>query len=204
MDRWIGKTAVVSGAGSGNGAAITIDLLKAGVNVVGLDLHKEGIEALREKIPSMATATGKLFARKCDVTQESDITTTFNWIESEFGGTDILVNNAGIHKVMNLLDEDNTNKLRQCIDTNTFGVVLCSREAFHSMKRRNFNGHIIHINSIVGHKIPYYAHYPSLNIYPCTKFAITAMTEVMRQELHNFDTKIKVTVSWNKILSSVK
>lgn len=199
MDRWIGKTAVVTGASSGIGAAIVIDLVKAGVNVVGLARRKERIEALRGSLP--ASVTGKLYAIKCDLTQESDIKSAFNWIEANLGGTDILINNAGIIKTMNLLDPENTDNLRETIDTNVLGVVLCSREAFHSMQKRNVNGHIIHINSCAGHKIPYFVGlYPSFNIYPSTKYAVTAMTEVMRQELQNFGTKVKVTVSKNIIL----
>lgn len=198
MDRWIGKTAVVTGASSGIGAAICVDLIKAGVNVVGLARRKERIEALKEKIP--ASATGKLYAIKCDLTQESDIKSAFNWIEGNLGGTDILVNNAGIIKTMNLLDAENTTNLRETIDTNILAVAICSREAFQSMKKRGINGHIIHINSGAGHKIPYFVGlYPSFNIYPSTKFAVTAMTEVMRQELQSFGTKIKVTVSRKKL-----
>lgn len=194
MDRWIGKTAVVTGASSGIGAAIVIDLVKPGVNVVGLGRRKERIDELREKIPS--SAQGKLYAIKCDLTQEADIKSAFSWTEANLGGVDILVNNAGIIKTMNLLDAENTNNLRETIDTNVLGVVLCSREAFHSMQRRSVNGHIIHINSCAGHKIPYFVGlYPSFNIYPSTKYAVTAMTEVMRQELQSFGTKVKVTVS---------
>lgn len=198
MDRWIGKTAVVTGASSGIGAAICVDLIKAGVNVVGLARRRERIEALKEKIPS--SATGKLYAIKCDLTQESDIKSAFSWIEGNLGGTDILVNNAGIIKTMNLLDAENTTNLRETIDTNILAVAICSREAFQSMKKRGINGHIVHINSGAGHKIPYFVGlYPSFNIYPSTKFAVTAMTEVMRQELQSFGTKIKVTVSGTKL-----
>lgn len=201
MDRWIGKTAVVTGASSGIGASIVVDLVTAGVNVVGLARRKERIEALKEKIP--ASATGKLYAIKCDLTQENDIKSAFNWTVANLGGVDILVNNAGIIKTMNLLDADNTDNLRETIDTNILGVALCSREAFQSMKSRNVNGHIIHINSFAGHKIPYFVGlYPSFNIYPSTKFAVTAMTEVMRQELQSFGTRIKVTVSGKKLLST--
>lgn len=152
MDRWAGKTAVVTGASSGIGAAIVIDLVKAGVNVVGLARRKERIDALRDNLP--ASATGILYAIKCDLTQEPDIKNAFNWIEQQLGGTDILINNAGIIKTMNLFDAENTDNLRETIDTNVLGVVLCSREAFHSMQKRNVNGHIIHINSCAGHKIP--------------------------------------------------
>lgn len=193
MNRWIGKTAVVTGASSGIGAAIAVDLLNAGVNVVGLARRKERVEALKESIAP--TATGTLHAIKCDLTNEDDIRQAFAWVNENLNGVDILVNNAGIIKTMNLLDADNSDQLRQTIDTNVLAVALCSREAVKSMRQRNVDGHIVHINSCAGHKIPYFVGmYPSFNIYPSTKFAVTAMTEVMRQELQSFNTKIKVTV----------
>lgn len=193
MERWIGKTAVVTGASSGIGAAIAIDLLNAGVNVVGLARRQERVEALKDKIAS--TATGKLHAIKCDLTNEDDIRQAFAWVNENWNGVDILVNNAGIIKTMNLLDADNSAQLRETIDTNIVAVALCSREAVQSMRQRNVDGHIVHINSGAGHKIPYFVGmYPSFNIYPSTKYAVTAMTEVMRQELQMFNTKIKVTV----------
>lgn len=179
---------------SGIGAAIVVELLKSGVNVVGLARRKEKVEALQQNIPRSVSA--KLYPIKCDLTQESEIKAAFNWIENSLGGIDILINNAGIIRTMNLLDPDNSQDLRDTINTNILAVVLCTREAFWSMKKRNVNGHIIHINSQAGHKIPFFVGlYPSFNIYPSTKYAVTAMTEVMRQELQVFDTKIKVTVS---------
>lgn len=106
-----------------------------------------------------------------------------------------IFHSQGIIKTMNLLDAENTDNLRETIDTNILAVVICSREAFNSMRKRNVSGHMIHINSCAGHKIPYFVGlYPSFNIYPSTKFAVTAMTEVMRQELQSFGTKVKVTV----------
>lgn len=198
MERWAGKTAVVTGASSGIGAAIVIDLLRAGVNVVGLARRKERMDQLQNDAHLQNTPKlGKLFAVKCDLTQEAEIKQAFEWIEANLSGVDILINNAGIIKTMNLFDADNTESLRQTIDTNVIAVAICAREAFQSMRKHNIDGHIIHINSYAGHKIPFFVGmYPSFNIYPSTKFAVTAMTEVMRQELLAFETKIKVTVSF--------
>lgn len=198
MDRWAGKVAVVTGASSGIGAAIVVDLVKAGVFVVGFAWRQERVEALRESIPP--TATGKLYAVRCDVTQEEDIKSGFKWVRDTLGGVDILVNNAGIIKTTNLLDDNNTTLLRDTIDTNVMGVVLCTREAFKSMQERNVDGHVVIINSYAGHVIPYFVGlYPSFNIYPATKHAVTAITEVLRQEFQLFNTKIKITVSASRI-----
>lgn len=60
------------------------------------------------------------------------------------------------------------------------------------MKANNVNGHIIHINSVAGHKCP---DIPNLNVYTASKYAVTALTETLRQELNSINSKIKVTVS---------
>lgn len=61
------------------------------------------------------------------------------------------------------------------------------------MKRYNVAGHIIHINSVAGHKVPDLPGL-ALSIYPASKFAITALADTLRQELRFMGSKIKVTV----------
>lgn len=193
MERWVGKVAVVTGASAGIGAAIAIDLVKAGMVVVALARRVERVEALSEHIPT--TATGILHPRKCDLTKEDEIIAVFDWIEAELGGVHVLVNNAGVNNQAKLLDENNTAQIREVIDTNIVSVVQCTREVFKSMKRRNVDGHIILINSIGGHSVPYsVGSVESYSIYRPTKYAITAINETLRQELQENKTKIKVSV----------
>ncbi|XP_060517648.1 uncharacterized protein LOC132696686 isoform X2 [Cylas formicarius] len=72
------------------------------------------------------------------------------------------------------------------------GLCICTREALKLMKENNNGGHIININSITGHYIPLLPE-PVLNIYPATKFAVTALSETLRRELTFAQRKIKVT-----------
>lgn len=193
MDRWTNKVAVVTGASCGIGAAIAVDLAKSGMIVVGLARRKERVDELIAKLPK--SIKGSLHSFKCDVQQENEVVEAFSWIVSKFGGVDVLINNAGIVREAKLLGKDDTQAIRDTIATNIMGVVLCTREAYASMKTRGVDGHIVLINSIAGHKVPRAPGMPSLNIYAPTKHAVTAMTEVLRQELQSEGTKIKVTVS---------
>ena len=59
------------------------------------------------------------------------------------------------------------------------------------MKENKIDGHIVHINSIVGHKVAYHAF---SNVYPASKYAVTALTETLRQEFNHLGLKIKITV----------
>lgn len=194
MERWNGKVAVVTGASAGIGAAMVVDLIKSGLIVVGLARRSERVEALKKKIPSHLS--GKLHAVKCDVSNEDDIKNAFAWIENKLGGVDILVNNAGIIRATQLINADNSDFIRDTVETNILGVVWCTRAAFQSMKKRNVDGHVVLINSTAGHKVFYTKGTPmgSFNIYSPSKYAVTAMTEILRQEFQAENTKIKVTV----------
>lgn len=194
MDRWVGKVAVVTGASAGIGAAIAVDLAKAGIITVGLARREHRIDELRDKLPDKAKAL--LHSFKCDISQEADIKAAFAWVEEKFGGTDILINNAGIFKETNLTDADNSEIIKQTLDVNVLGVVFATREAFLQMQKRNVAGHVVMINSVSGHYVPYFVGTrDSLNIYQPSKHAVTAMTEVLRQEFQRKGNLVKITVS---------
>lgn len=88
---------------------------------------------------------------------------------------------------------------RKVLDVNILAVCVCTREAIKSMKAHGIDGHIIHISSIYGHfvkDLPPPLRY--INVYPGTKHALTALAEVLRVELRNEESNIKISVS-NKV-----
>lgn len=192
MERWQNKAAVVTGASSGIGAALCIDLVKAGMNVAALARREDRLNALRDSLPEALRS--KLHPIRCDVTQEADVIRAFRWVEEHLGGVHVLINNAGVVREGNMVDPNNTEMIRAVIDTNIMGVVYATREAFNSMQAKDVAGHIININSIVGHYVPTIPGF-NMSIYPASKHAVTAMTETYRQEFSNLNTNIKVTVS---------
>jgi NADP+-dependent farnesol dehydrogenase len=194
MEQWKGKIAVVTGASAGIGAATALDLVNAGMIVVGLARRQDRIEELKKKLPTHLKR--HLHAMRCDVSVEADIVKVFADIEKIHGGIDVLINNAGILRAGDIMAPGNTDILMQVMQTNLMAPIFCTREAVRSMKQRGGVGHIVHVNSVAGHKVPIFpATTPSFNIYAPTKYAVTAMTEVMRQELVKNQSKIKVTVS---------
>ena len=135
--------------------------------------------------------------RSLDVSDQDSVKATFQWIEEKFGHMHILINNAGIATNTKILDQgdDVARKINEVINTNVTGLVQCTREAFRLIKKSEDYGFIININSVLGHYIPFMQ--LSLNIYPPTKYAVTAVTEVLRQELINLkNDKIRVSVSY--------
>lgn len=124
------------------------------------------------------------------MTVEADIIAAFDWTSSNLGPVHILVNNAGLSLPTTLTDGD-TDKWRKIIDTNVLGLCIATREAVKNMRKNGVDGHIVHINSVLGH---YVHNVPNLNLYSGTKFAVTALTESLRIELNNLKSKIKITV----------
>jgi NADP-dependent 3-hydroxy acid dehydrogenase YdfG len=86
-DKWTGKTAVVTGASAGIGAAIFKELVRSGINTIGLARRSEKVD---EIINELGATQGKAFAHKCDVSDPKSVTETFKWIEEKFGVVHIL------------------------------------------------------------------------------------------------------------------
>ncbi|RZC33053.1 adh short and/or KR domain containing protein [Asbolus verrucosus] len=184
MDRWVGKTAVVTGAASGMGEAIAKQLVQTGVIVAGIDLHPEPME---ENSKILANEKGKLHAFKADITKEEELLAVFKNIETNLGPIHILVNNAGTCKFGTIID-GNTPHWETVFKVNVFGLCMAAREAIKSMRAHNVDGHIININSMAGHKI-----ITNVSVYPASKFSVTAITETLRQEVEALGIKIKIT-----------
>ncbi|XP_061387614.1 farnesol dehydrogenase-like [Musca vetustissima] len=199
MEQLKWKIAVVTGASSGIGAAVVKDLLKAQLIVIGLARRIERVEQLKQQLTGEQQQ--RLHAIRCDVTNANEVAEAFKEISLRHGRIYVLVNNAGCLR-MGQLCQMPPEQIQEVLQTNIMGVVNCTRNAFASMQQgaaeENSDGkprgHIILINSILGHNVPVIpGHVPSLNIYPATKYALTAINEIYRQEFRALGTRIKVT-----------
>ncbi|XP_011697947.1 PREDICTED: dehydrogenase/reductase SDR family member 11-like [Wasmannia auropunctata] len=190
MIRWRSKIAVVTGAGSGIGEAITRALLQNGVNVVALDIQKERLAKLDAECKQEGSRTfGSLHTICCDVNCENDIDAAFLHIET-LGGVDIMVNNAGIIDTSRIIDSDRKT-FERMLDTNVLAVAVCTNKAVHSMRKRNGEGHIFSITSVLSHSLV-----PASvggNLYAASKHASLALTHTVRRELAEIKAPIRVT-----------
>ncbi|XP_031328606.1 farnesol dehydrogenase-like [Photinus pyralis] len=186
MERWHGKVAVVTGASSGIGAAVAEALVDNGCIVAGLARRKEKIEQIAARLHSKV---GKLYALKADVGVEEDILTAFKWVQENLGPIHILVNSAGTGRPTNLIEGETTD-FKCVLDTNVLGLTIATREAVKDMRKNNIDGYIVHINSVMGHRVFNLA---TENVYPASKHAITALTETLRNDLKRIGSKIKVS-----------
>ncbi|XP_023168484.2 farnesol dehydrogenase [Drosophila hydei] len=184
---WRNKVAVITGASVGIGASIALTLANAGMVVVGLARRVELIEALSAQV----TGEGKIFARQCDLSDDEQLISTFNWIRERFFCIHVLICNAGILKA-NFLSESPTKDIKELFDLNVVATASCLRETLKHMAAIKVRCHIIVINSVLGHRIPDVP-VPLFSVYPATKHAITALCQTVRQEIHFLKLNIKLT-----------
>ncbi|KAG1951376.1 dehydrogenase/reductase SDR family [Pimephales promelas] len=189
MDRWKGRVALVTGASVGIGAAIAKSLVQQGMKVVGCARNLEQIQNLAAECVSSGFS-GTLFPYKCDLSVEEEVLSMFSWIKVQHQGIDVCINNAGLALPEPLLS-GKTSGWRTMMDVNVIGLSVCTREAYQSMKERNIDdGHIININSMSGHRVVNNA---DSHFYSASKYAVTALTEGLRQELREAKTHIRAT-----------
>lgn len=189
MERWVGRVALVTGASRGIGAETLRTLVKKGMKVVGCARTVEEIETIAEELKE---EKGSVLPIKCDLRDTDQISAMFKEIRqnSDFGGVDVCINNAGVAYNAPLAKGDEE-QWRAMLELNILALSVVTREAIKSMKARNIDdGHIIHINSTSGHRI---APVAASHFYAATKYAVTGLTEGLRQELRAMKTNIRIT-----------
>jgi NAD(P)-dependent dehydrogenase (short-subunit alcohol dehydrogenase family) len=159
------KVAVVTGAGSGIGAAIAALFARQGAHVAVLD-RSDSADAT---VDAIRTAGGRAHAVRCDVSSPSDVTRAFAAIARDADRLDILVNNAGIAHV-GTVETTTPDDLDRLYAVNVRGVFLCAQAAIGPMLRQG-RGVILNMASIAS-----LVGVPERFAYSMTKGAVLTMT----------------------------
>lgn len=184
-----GQKALVTGANSGIGEGIAIELAKAGADVVvNYVTNPDEANAVVAKINALGA---KSIAIQADVSNEAEVVAMFNQMYKEFGTIDILANNAGLQQD-SPFDKMTIEKWNKVISVNLTGQFLCAREAIKEFKRRGVikeiscaAGKIIHISS-VHEVIPWAGH---VN-YASSKGGIMMLMKSIAQEVAPFRIRV--------------
>jgi glucose 1-dehydrogenase len=161
------KIALVTGASRGIGAAIAIDLARAGADIVlNYNRSPAAAAAVQTEIRSFGRSTMLVQA---DVSRLDQVRAMFDRIEAEWSPVDILVNNAGIEPRLNVDEFDEAN-YDAVFDTNLKGSFFCAQRALGPMKTKGW-GRVINISSIHESK----PHPPS-SVYSMGKAGLWMMT----------------------------
>lgn len=172
MSRLKNKTAIVTGASKGIGAAIAEHYAAEGAKVVvNYASDKKGAEKLVEKI---TTNGGQAIAVQADVSKTDDVVRLFEETEKAYGALDVLVNNAGIYPAASIenITEDTFQKL---FTVNVLGPLLTIREAVKSFGSKG--GVVINVSSEVSN-----SPMPGTSEYSATKAALDAITVSLSKE----------------------
>ena len=164
------KLAVVTGAGSGIGRAVSLTLLAAGYHVV---LTGRRLQALTDTAALAGEHCANAHAVAADVSDPVSVASLFQAAQTRFARLDLLFNNAGTNAPAVPMDELTYEQWKAVVDINLTGVFLCTQAAFKWMKtQRPQGGRIINNGSISAH-----APRPFSAPYSATKHAVTGLTK---------------------------
>jgi NADP-dependent 3-hydroxy acid dehydrogenase YdfG len=171
---------VITGASTGIGAATARRAAEFGYRLVLAARSEDKLRALAEELGGEDRA----IAVRCDVTQWDDQQALVATALDRFGRVDVYFANAGFGAKRGFLEET-VEFWKSMIDTNVLGAALSIRAVLPHFLERN-RGHMILTSSLAGRRA-----LPG-SLYSCTKHAVTAMGEALRQEVS--ETDIKVTL----------
>jgi NAD(P)-dependent dehydrogenase (short-subunit alcohol dehydrogenase family) len=175
-----GRVAVVTGGGSGIGAAVAHALAAEGWTVVVAGRRRA---ALEEVVAAGHGLGGGLEAIPTDVTEEASVRSLFDETVRRHGRVDLLFNNAGVGAAAVDIDAIELDEWNKVVAVNLTGAFLCTREAFRVMRQqRPMGGRIINNGSISAHTPR-----PRSIAYTATKHAITGLTKSTALDGREFD-----------------
>jgi NAD(P)-dependent dehydrogenase (short-subunit alcohol dehydrogenase family) len=159
------RIAIVTGGGSGIGAASATALAAAGWTVAVVGRRPEPLDELAERGEG-------IHAFPADVTDPEQVDRVFDAVVDRFGRLDLLFNNAGRGGSAVEIDEVDVDEWRQVVDLNVTGTFLCTRAAFRIMRGQQPQGGRIVNNGSISAQVPR----PLSIAYTATKHAVTGMT----------------------------
>jgi NAD(P)-dependent dehydrogenase (short-subunit alcohol dehydrogenase family) len=168
MNRFTGKTVLVTGAGSGLGRAIALAFAAEGASVVTAGRTKASLD---ETVGLIETAHGTAAAVIADVTDSSQLQNLVSESVARFGGLDVAVNNAGILRGTVPVGEVSEEDWDAVLQTNVTGVWLAMKHEIRHMKQ-NGGGAIVNISSNLGAHL----RIPNAAAYITSKAAVSALT----------------------------
>ncbi|MEV0117718.1 SDR family oxidoreductase [Streptomyces sp. NPDC050844] len=169
------RTAVVTGAGSGIGRSVAVELLRAGWSVALAGRRVETLEETAALAPDgTSTPLGASLCARTDVSEPQDVAALFSSVRENFGRLDLLFNNAGTFGPGGVpVEELPYDAWRHVVDTNLNGAFLCAQAAFRQMKEQDPQGGRIINNGSISAQVPR----PHSIAYTTTKHALTGLTK---------------------------
>ncbi len=169
------RVAVVTGAGSGVGRSVAIELARAEWSVVAVGRTKASLDE------TVRLAGGDCLAHVCDVSKADQVRALAELVQSELGDVQVLVNSAGLNVPMRHLNDLSLEDYHALVEVNLHGAFYCVH-AFLPMMRRAGGGTIVNINSVAGLR----ANSVSGAGYTAAKFGLRGLTQSINMEQRKY------------------
>ncbi|MGB7167139.1 MAG: SDR family oxidoreductase [Mycobacterium sp.] len=183
MEGFAGKVAAVTGAGSGIGRALAVELARSGASVAISDVNTEGLAQTEEQLKAIGTPVR---SDRLDVTEREAFHLYADQINEHFGKVNQIYNNAGIAYTGDV-DISQYKDIERVMDVDFWGVVNGTK-AFLPHLIASGDGHIVNVSSLFGLMAM-----PGQAAYNAAKFAVRGFTEALRQEMTLNREPVKVT-----------
>lgn len=168
-----GLVAVITGAGSGIGEALALDLAGRGLRLALSDRNREAVQKVAARCAELGTDAR---AYELDVADADAVTAHADQVVADFGGVNLVVNNAGV-ALTGSVSQMTLDDVRWIMDINFYGVVA-GTQAFLPHLMASGNGHLVNVSSVFG-----LFSVPTQGAYNASKFAVRGWTEALRQEM---------------------
>jgi NADP-dependent 3-hydroxy acid dehydrogenase YdfG len=183
MEGFAGKVAAVTGAGSGIGQALALELARSGASVAISDIDTEGLAQTEEQLKAIGAPVR---SDRLDVTEREAFQIYADQINEHFGKVNQIYNNAGIAFIGDV-EITEFKDIERVMDVDFWGVVNGTK-AFLPHLIASGDGHIVNVSSLFG-----LMSMPGQAAYNSAKFAVRGFTEALRQELVLNRDPVKVT-----------
>ena len=180
-----GSAAAVTGAASGIGRALALELAARGCDLALADIDEAGLESIAKEIG--AAQGRRITTQRVDVGDAGQIEAFAQTALAAFPNLNILINNAGV-ALRGDFDEYDQAQMEWLMDINFWGVVRGTRAFLPYLKQRPV-AHIVNISSIFGIVAP-----AGQSAYCAAKFAVRGFSESLRHELAMADSPVRLTV----------
>jgi len=183
MEGFAGKVAVITGAGSGIGRALAIELARSGAKLAISDVDTEGLTETEQRLRALGAPVK---ADRLDVAEREAFLAYADDVKEHFGKVNQIYNNAGI-AFSGDVEVSQFKDIEKVMDVDFWGVVNGTK-AFLPHLIASGDGHVVNISSVFGlFSVPGQAAYNS------AKFAVRGFTEALRQEMTLAGHPVKVT-----------
>lgn len=176
------KIVLITGASAGIGEATAYAFAREGAHIIACARSESKLHTLKIKLEAQFAV--KVHTLVLDVRDNMAVEHAITTLPPEWCDIDVLVNNAGLAAGLDKIQDGQFDDWERMIDTNIKGLLYVSHFVLKGMLARN-RGHVINIGSTSSYSV-----YPGGVVYCATKFAVRAISEGMKMDVHESDIRI--------------